>query len=227
MTVPAHRSHLLWFGLLGLVVIGIAAMIATALRIERSLGQQVSVAITSAGFSRVNVEARGRDIVLKGYVSSSEALAKARRLASSVEGVRDVKARLGIQAVRLPWLRLAPETASGDQSGYVLIGKVPDQGVLDQIQRTLSGTGLNVNYLVETNPEVSVPGWLAVVGVALELGIDVEDFRMEVGAGEISVGGRLRGIAATEPRLEALRIAASEAGLRTVNRIAMMPAKPG
>lgn len=227
MMIPAHRTHLLWIGLLGLVVIGIMAMIATALHIERSLGQQVSVAIASAGYSRVNIEARGRDIAMKGYVSSPGALAEARRLAESVEGVRVVDARLGIQAVRLPWLRLLPEAAAGKESGHVLTGMMPGQEPLDLIQGTLSDSGLNVAYQVDVDPEVSAPDWLAVLGVAIEVGSNVEAFRMEIGAGEIAVGGRLRGIAATEPRLEALRAAAAEAGLRTVNRIAMMSANPG
>lgn len=216
--VPPGRAYLLWIGLLGLVMLYFAMLMITALPVERRLGQQIEKAIDDSGLTRVNPALRGRDVVLHGSVSSPEMIARARQLVETVDGVRKVDAMLAVEVWKLPWLRLQ----SDEEGGRVMTGRLPLAGQRDQVAEALSNAGVVAENRIRVDPEVAMPDWIELVQPLFESGEELERFSMEIGAGKLTVGGRLYSAGSVQSRLQVLGDLADPFDLQIINRIAMV-----
>ncbi|MGI9316340.1 MAG: BON domain-containing protein, partial [bacterium] len=167
MFANTRISRLLWFGLLGLVVICFMALIFEAIWIERELNQKVSNRIEEAGFQRVKAEARGRDIHLRGLVSSDQAIVRVVKLAGSVSGVRRVEPKIKIGVYRMPHLRIIVE-----ENGQLrFTGELPDEIYVQQLIDSLGTDRIAAAGLqISIEPETSEPEWIGAVAEFLAIG---------------------------------------------------------
>lgn len=213
-------TNLLWFGLLGLVVICFMALIFEALKIERGLHQRVSGRVDEAGYRRVGVEARGRDILLNGHVSSREAADRVVSLVSSVAGVRVVKPALKVTVLRLPHLRIS----TSQEALFEFSGELPDQAHADLLTELLGSKVVNSgNMRITIEPETGEPEWIVAAARSFILGKKVDNLEIEIGAGKISFAGRTANPEIYQDVMDELVMIAGENGLQMINRLALLP----
>lgn len=215
-----NTTNLLWFGLLGLVVICFMALIFEAIKIERGLHQKVSGRVDEAGYRRVSVEARGRDILLDGHVSSHQATDRVVSLVSSVAGVRVVKPALKVAVLRLPHLRITATKAGL----FEFTGELPDQAHADLLAELLGSKVVNSgNMNITIEPETGEPEWIVAAARSFIVGKKVDNLEIEIGAGKISFAGRTVNPEFYQDVMDGLVIIASENGLQLINRLALLP----
>lgn len=220
ITGSQRTSHILWFGLLGLIVICFMALLFEAIWIERELNQQVAARIQKAGYKRVAVEARGRDILLNGQASSHQAIARMLKLATSVYGVRHAGSAIEIKPLRLPHARMQLDSA-----GVIrLTGEVPDPIYVQQLVDSI-GPDLRNAMVVEISiePETGEPDWIQAAAQFLEMGRGIRDFSLEIGAGQVSMGGNTDEPEVYQRLMAQVESVCEENGLYLINRLAQMP----
>ena len=220
MAGASRTSHKLWFGLLGLIVICFLALLFEAIWIERELNRQVSDRIQQAGYKRVEVETRGRDIVLSGQASSDQAVARLLKLATAVYGVRRADSVMEIKPFRLPHVRMQL-----DKAGVVhLTGEVPDpmhvQRLIDSIEPDLRESAV-VEILID--PETGEPEWIQIAAQFLAMGRKVSDFDLEIGAGQVSLRGETDDLDIYREVMTHSKSLCEENGLYLINRLAQLP----
>lgn len=215
-----NTTNLLWFGLLGLVVICFMALVFEAIEIERGIHHTVSGRVDEAGYRRVGVEARGRDILLDGHVSSRQAIDRVVSLVSSVAGVRVVKPALKVATLRLPHLRIT----TSKEGLFEFTGELPDQSHADLLGELLGPRVVesgNMNITIE--PETAEPEWIVAAARSFIIGKEVDDLEIEIGAGKLSFAGRTVNPLFYQDIMDGLAIIAGENGLQVINRLALLP----
>ena len=212
----------LWLGLLGLVVLWFFALIFHGPMMERRIGQAVSDRLVEAGFQRIVVETRGRDILLAGDVSGNGAKRVALALARDVPGVRVVRDRMHLIEAQLPWLRVRRQ----DSGDWQVSGVLPDQSVWDEVTQ-LFEERISDQYTLQsrTDPETGDPDWIATAGELLSLVAELEQCSLEIGAGFVEVGGIMTDVARHNVLQKALDQIAGAAAITVINRIALLPPK--
>ena len=209
----------MWFGLLGLVVISFMALIVEAVWIEQALNKDVRDRIVDAGYDRIRVETDGRDITLTGHASSDQAIERLVELSASVYGVRVTNSEIKVKPNRMPYLRVV----SDETGSYRLTGEVPDKSHLQHLEAAMSEDLGSVRFDIKVNPETAEPDWINVVADLFEIGQRVEGLIIEIGAGQVSIGGRIHGSDIYKQILEQTTSISAENGLTLHNRMAQMP----
>jgi outer membrane protein OmpA-like peptidoglycan-associated protein len=158
--------------------------------IEKELTGNVSAFLQGQGFERINVQANGRDIILRGKVSSDSAEFTALGYARSVHGVRIVKSDLGLMPLRLPHLliirgldyelRIEGEVSSADGA----------TSLVDLIVAKIEHG--DVNQSIQVSPEVTDPDWVSVLPAILDEVNQLDSLEMEIGAGQAMIGGLIK-----------------------------------
>lgn len=215
-----RTGHILWFGLLGLIVICFMALLFEAIWIERELNQQVSARIQKAGYKRVTVETRGRDIVLNGQASSNQAIARMLKLATSVYGVRRADSAIEIEPFRLPHARMQLDSAGRIH----LTGEVPDPIYVQQLVDSIA-PDLRNSVIVEISiePETGEPDWIQAAAQFLSMSRKINDFKLEIGAGQVSMGGNTDDPEVYQALMAQVNSVCEENGLYLINRLAQIP----
>ncbi len=220
MPQESELQRWLWLGLLGLVVLWFFALIFHGPVIERRLGEEVHERLAAAGFERIVVEVRGRDVVLQGEVSGQAALRQGVALAQDVQGVRVVHDKTRQFVVRLPWLRITRET----DDGWAITGVLPDNDAREKLAALLQSLLPGRHSVkLETDPEAGDPAWMDAIGELLPHISDLDRGRLEIGAGFIEVGGEVSDIARHSVMERALNQYAADSRMTLVNRIALLP----
>lgn len=220
MPNESRTAGILWFGLLGLVVISFIALIVEAVWIEQALNKDVRDRIVSAGYERIRVETNGRDITLKGHASSDQAIRRLLELSTSVYGVRVTHSEIKVKPDRLPHLRVV-----SDQTGYFrLTGEVPDRSYLRHLEASISADLIgSVRFDIKVHPETAEPEWIDALAELFEIGQHVEGLIIEIGAGQVSMSGRIHGSDVYNRILEQSSSISATNGLTLYNRLAQMP----
>ena len=214
------RQRLLWLGLLGLVVLWFFALVFRGTDIEQDIAERVSGRLDAAGFERVVVEISGRDVELRGQVSGQASIGRALELARGVEGVRLVRDATRKAVVSLPWLRMVrSDDGTWDIRG-VLATESDWEGLTSELQQR---TPDRFRLEPQTDPERGDAEWIGGIGQLLQRLIELEQGRLEVGAGFIEAGGMVADIGGHAVLLEELEKFADSAQLTLVNRIALRP----
>ena len=219
MSHESSRQGLLWLGFLGLVVLWFFALIFHAPAIERTLGQAVRERLVGVGFERIDVETRGRDVLLVGEVSGKMAAKQAKALASQVQGVRVVHDVTQLVERRLPWLRFI----RGADGSWAVDGVLPETAAWDRLMQALNSR-LPDHFEMHGHSDVETgdPEWIDDLGELLEQIGGLERGRLEIGANSIEVGGMMTDIA-LHSRVEQYLTRYAESGrMSLVNRIALM-----
>jgi len=212
-----QTTNSLWLGLLGLVAIFFFALLFETMRIEQEIQAAVNSILHNAGYTRIETDVRGRDVTLRGAVSSKAAIQRSLALSSGAEGVRVVHSALDVAPVRLPHLHIEVDEASRLVVGGELPHAVHIDMLIDQLEAAdYAAHEFRVNLATET----SEPDWLAGIGRLLKLCKEIKSLQIEVGASKVAVAGVLNDAAVYEAVVASFSSAAAEMGLEMVNRIA-------
>lgn len=180
------QKPLLW-GLAALVIIYTLCIYFSAPKMQNSLSKEVAEIMRVRGFDRITTRASGRDIILVGNVSSESAALSALNFAASGWGVRKIFSELELKPLRLPHLVFQRNI----DGGINVMGEVPHQNDVEKIMEIIQrySTGNSVQYSVVANPEVTDPNWIELVDTVLQESDQIDGLELEIGAGQISIGG--------------------------------------
>ncbi len=205
-------------GLFSLLII-----LLQGLSIEKELTGNVSAFLQEQGFERIHVQADGRDIILRGKVSSDSAESTALEYARSVYGVRIVKSDLGFMPLRLPHvlivrglddeLSIKGEVSSGDRA-KILVDLI--------VARITHG---NVNQSIEISPEVTDSDWNTVLPAILEEANQLKSLEIEIGAGQAIIGGLIDDQSNYRVVIQRLTQFLGNENIELVNRIGIAPSR--
>lgn len=179
---------LLCLGLFGLVAIFGCMVFFEAGPIENQIHSRVIEEISKGGFARTQISMEGRDVILNGAVSSSEARERIRIITKQVDGVREVIDNTDIAPLRLSHVRMRR-----DQTGWQEVsGELASLEGVQALRRYLgfnqAAEGEEV-FAVSHDNEVSESPWISNIDEMLDAASDVQNLMLEVGAWRLVVGG--------------------------------------
>ena len=218
------NSWALGIVLSGVIVTGLMSMLIVLLQgpaIEKELIGNVSEFLQDQGFERVNVHANGRDIVLRGKVSSDAAESTALGYVRSVNGVRMVGSDLGFMPLRLPHVLIIRGldhelSVEGEVSSAESAKQLFDL-IVSKIEHT------DVNQLIEFSPEVIDPHWISVLPAILDEVNQFESLEIEIGAGQAMIGGLIKDKSNYQVVFQRLSQFLENANIELVNGIGIVP----
>ncbi len=200
-------------GLLGLVVLYFFMLVIETSGIENQLQRNVLKVLIEAGYPRLNVSVRGRDIVLEGHVSSLQAQQKSILLAAGVNGVRIAKTRATIREVRLPHVKISRSRENEIRTS----GELPDQLLVHRIGQDLGAISVAE---ISVDPELSEADWIPAIVEIFDIGQGLDNFEFELGAGTLVFGGITDDPAVYLQTLDKLNLLATKFELKVSNRLA-------
>ena len=223
--VPAFfRLHYIELacGVVFILVFGVLVLLFSADRIQQDLQQRVKESLAFPGTGSVGIEINGRDLNLRGAVSSR--LVEERVLETSVStfGVRAVESALAIRPARLSHFRMFRDL----QGTLRVEGELPSQSMADELAEWLAGIiqhDIMVNALT-VNADAAEPHWYKIVPAVLREANWLAGIDMEIGAGSIVLGGLLDRQSDYNVLIKRVREFASSREMRFINRIGIRPA---
>ena len=193
----------------------------TQIKIESELSDQVSNALQFRGFNRIDVDSTGRDVTLKGEVSSDSAEQAAVYLAETIWGVRVVSSRLEIKALRLPHF-LISRTVEGVLR---LEGELPSQSQIDEISSFAQKHFQHESFSqsLRSNPEVTDPKWFEIAPGLFQEANQLQSVTIEFGAGAIAVGGLIDSETNYQVFHQRMTQFVSDSKHEYINRVGILP----
>lgn len=187
LVFPAYPGLLLKGGGGILVFAGLLVFLLEGRDIERSIERGVQEAISVPGMERVDVQVSGRHVLLDGEVATRAVVFRALDLTAGAPGVRTVAQEIAVRPVRLAYLRITEERA-----GYLTIeGELPSEKQARQLVELAVSTirHRRLHSELQVNPEVTAPVWFDILPVIFGELKWLEGIELEIGAGQVAVGG--------------------------------------
>ena len=123
-----------------------------------------------------------------------------------------------------PWLRITRAL----NGAWEYTGVLPDNTAWEQVAAALESVQpADHTGQPGTDPEVADADWIGEVGSLFEWIRGLERGRLEIGAGVVAVDGVLNNVARYAVIEKALDQYVQDAGMRLINRLALLPPEPG
>jgi len=188
---------------------------------EAEILSMTELTLKNRGFTRIRPQIKGRDVILKGRVSSESSEKIAIQLIGLVKGVRRVQSQLEIAPLRLPHLKISRTS----QGKLMIEGEIPDQQMADELITTVIDEVDNEDFinLLKTDPEVTEPVWLNLIPALLAEANQLQIMEIEIGAGQFSLSGLLEKQSDYNVMIERIIQFSAQHNMEFLNKIGIHP----